>query len=127
MNIINEVLVLDQKTIRKVIICDVGNFNKRYFIEIDGHLSHISAVDYFMMETALDELMASKTAPEPKDESTEKKQILTDYCPRTGLLVVTQDEGDELNERSVFLTLEDVQDINAEAKLHRLANRKDFQ
>ena len=55
-----------------------------------------------------------------------KKQITTDYCPRTGLLVVTQHEGDADNERSVFLTKEDVVDIEWEAKKHRLANRADF-
>lgn len=55
-----------------------------------------------------------------------EKQITVGYDPRTGLLIVTQHEGDEDNERSVFLTEEDIDDINTEAEQHRIAHRSDF-
>jgi hypothetical protein len=59
-----------------------------------------------------------------KEQKTETKQITTDYCPRTGLLIVTQHEPD--NERSVFLTKEDITDIMSEALKHRIADQADF-
>jgi len=54
-----------------------------------------------------------------------EKQITTDYDPKTGLLIVTQHEGDS-NERSIFLTKEDITDIVTEALKHRIADREDF-
>lgn len=59
-----------------------------------------------------------------------KPQITFDYDPRTGLVEATQHEGDDDNERSIFLVIEDIDDLNEFVQnLDRknIAHREDFQ